>query len=344
MTKDDPLARMREALIDSYKAKTVEGIQCGLCRADSRPVALHVCDFYEGDHEPRLPCVPLGVNSIGRRWSLPVCSVCAPPCRDCGLPIVTGWIRRAVADLTKVPWGTKAQVGLGVCKHLNLTTALKSLHRRPYWTAADLTAAFTMDQSRNHGQSRPEKLPVNQSGPTMKRAQADCAPQPDFRAALKRQYAGWDIGNHGGLETFTRYADQPSGFKLRLSFIPLSASRVNVFAALIPPPDELACDRSKAINSIQHVLLGLGKHDLDLKDVHATLLGNHGVQIDGWCDFRRLLDVLTGGDVEEQYFFLVIFADEPYSRQLGGQPLVVSAAGLVDRISEVADRRAKGGS
>ena len=332
---------LRAALIESYKARTVDGVHCGLCGADSRPTAFHVCDFYQSDLSPRLPCVLIGENSIGRRWSLPVCNVCAPPCRACQLPILTGWIRSAVSELQTVAWAAKAKIGLGVCSHHHPLTALKSLNRRPYWTASELAVSMDADHNQERGQAAVKEMPTGNSKRQDERAPAAGISQPDARAALHRQYAGWDVGDHGGLETFTRYADQPSGYRVRFSFIPLSGSRVDVFAAIIPPPDELNCDRSLAIAAIRHIILGIGSQQIQLMDAKASLLGEHGVQVNGWCDFVDFLTKLSEVRQREEFFLLGLLAIEPFSRQLGGQPLTVSTAGLLDQIETSAARRAR---
>jgi len=327
---------LRANLIHSYKARSVVGVSCGLCRADDRPLAFNICDFYQGAPEPRLPCVPLGENSIGRRWSLPVCTVCAPPCPKCELPIVSGWIRRAVSEIQSVQWAAKAKIGLGVCRHPHPWKAILSINRRPYWTAAELSRA---DEARMDRRGKASPLPGARSvAPTGDSGSAEDQ-QIRARLALQRQLNGWDVAEHGGLTTFTRYAEQPSGFRLRLSFIPVSSSRTNVFAAIIPPPDALKCDRSVAIRNIDGILFGLGPNELEIQDADVSLLGAHGIQITGWLDFLRLIQCLNDVKGTESVFLIGLLARQPFARQLGDSPMVISSLGLLAAISAVADQR-----
>jgi hypothetical protein len=344
MIPEDERLRLRGALLESYKPHHHAEARCGLCGDEHRPLALHVCDFYEDRScPPKSPALLIGENSIGRRWSLPVCTDCAPACPKCELPIMSAWVGRSIEALQTVPWGRKAKVGLGICRHFHPIRSLMSRSKKPYWTAASLIAEAVEPRRGASGDTRSEpRQRQEQAKETENISQRPSSPSPAALAALQRQFAGWDVGDFGGMKAFTRYHEQPSGFRLRVTLIPAAGHRINLFAALIPPPDELNCDRQVAIDSVQDVQVTLGSDSVALVDGELSLLGQHGVQLTGWFVFTDFLQKLVGASGSAGFLRISMHTVEPYTSQLGGSSVVVRTDGLFDKIKAVSEQIARG--
>jgi hypothetical protein len=155
------------------------------------------------------------------------------------------------------------------------------------------------------------------------------------RAALKRQFGGWDIGEFGGLRAVTRYADQPTGYRVRYSLIPVR-DRIDFFIAIIPPPDALNCDRQTAIRSVRKVIFGVGSQEISAHQISIELLGQHGVQITGWFISSELIRTLAETRSREEFMLIGMLTIEPYTSQLGGSPLVVPSGGLKEALDNLA--------
>lgn len=340
MIPEDERLRLRGALLESYKPHHLADARCALCGDGHHPLALHVCDFYEDRScPPTPPALLIGENSIGRRWSLPVCTECAPPCPKCELPIVSGWVKKSVEALQSVPWGHKAKLGLGICRHFHPLRDIASRSKKPYWTATSLTAeAGDSRRSASEGTSRQRQAHTDRPETISTRAPSPSTPA---RAALERQFAGWDVGEFGGMTAFTRYHEQPSGFRLRVSLIPAAGHRINLFAALIPPPDELNCDRQVAIDSVRDVQITLGSDSVALVDGKLSLLGQHGVQLTGWFVFTDFIQKLVGATGSAGPLTIYLQTVEPYTSQLGGRSVLVPTDGLFDRIKAVGEKIAR---
>jgi hypothetical protein len=340
MIPEDERLRIRGALLESYKPQHLAEARCGLCGDGHRPLALHVCDFYEDRScPPKSPALLIGENSIGRRWSLPVCTDCAPPCPKCELPIVSAWVGRSIEALQTVPWGRKAKAGLGVCRHFHPIRSFMSRSRKPYWTVASLIAEGV----------EPRRSPSN-GPPSQEQAQADQpenfssslpSPSSAARSAMERQLSGWDLGEFGGMAAFTRYHEQPSGFRLRVSLFPAAGHRINLFAAIVPPPDELNCDRQLAIDSVRDVQVTLGSDSVDLADGKLSLLGQHGIQLTGWFVFTDFLQKLVRSAGPSGLLTISLRTVEPYTSQLGGRFVVVPTDGLFEGIKTLAEQIAR---
>ncbi|HRD26682.1 MAG TPA: hypothetical protein PLO65_00115 [Caulobacter sp.] len=340
MIPEDERLRLRAELLKSYKAQHLPGAQCALCAQEHRPLALHVCDFYEdASCPPRTPALLIGKNSIGRRWSLPVCTECAPPCPKCGLPIVSGWIKKSVEALQAVPWARKAKIGLGICRHFHPLRDIASRAKKPYWTPESLSAETEETRrgvvegaaDRRHTKAEPRP-----SVPARKPSSSS-----DARAALERQFAGWDVGEFGGMTAFTRYHEQPSGFRLRVSLIPAAGHRINLFAALIPPPDELNTDRQEAIDSVGKVEIAVGSSSVALVEGELSLLGQHGVQLTGWFVFTDFLQKLSEADPRSGEIAIFLRTSEPFQSRLGGRCVTVPTDGLFETIRAVGEQIAR---
>lgn len=372
---EDQRLVMRDALMNSYKPRQVQGAQCGFCGALERPVSLHLADFYaEPTTVPQHPAKFLGANSIGKRWSIPACTKCAPPCNKCGLPISTHWTRAAIAEFRKITWAKKLQQGLGVCRHTHLARELASRFTKPfsaaYWVRGDgptasMEADMTNlpDRSRGRISADGQQLPPgnNQASAQARRSREAEGGSPSkeadinevvgalleamqeekkresdaARAALKRQFGGWDIGEFGGLRAVTRYADQPTGYRVRYSLIPVR-DRIDFFIAIIPPPDALNCDRQTAIRSVRKVIFGVGSQEISAHQISIELLGQHGVQITGWFISSELIRTLAETRSREEFMLIGILTIEPYTSQLGGSPLVVPSGGLKEALDNLA--------
>jgi hypothetical protein len=114
---------IREELLKSFKHRSTNDQCCAICGATEKPLAFHVLQYAQSEQE-NLPdaFVPMSASRGTIRGCFPVCDTCAPPCRKCGLPIVTKRVRvfynRTCANLPKKTHSLL--YGNGVCKtHLH---------------------------------------------------------------------------------------------------------------------------------------------------------------------------------------------------------------------------------
>lgn len=103
---------------------------CVACGRSGVPFALHVVEFYHADSATTpSSLVPMSQSRGTTRGSVPLCSVCCPPCSSCSLPIATPWIKKVVAALKAQYQGITFVVGNGFCRHVHVLQDLKSIFR-----------------------------------------------------------------------------------------------------------------------------------------------------------------------------------------------------------------------
>jgi hypothetical protein len=121
---------LRAGLAEAYKHRSVDGAACAACGRASVPLALHVVEFWHPDSVTTpASFVPMSRSRGIIRGGVPVCTICCPPCRKCGLPVVTPWTRRLVTALATQNQGTRILNGNGFCRHVHLFGDLRSLFR-----------------------------------------------------------------------------------------------------------------------------------------------------------------------------------------------------------------------
>ena len=128
----DMFDAIRSGLIESYKPKLVDGAKCVTCGAIHTPISLHILEFYQAENLPLSKLlVPMSQSFETIRGSVPICTTCAPVCRQCGLPISTPWVVRIGEALqSKIPTVT-IRHGNGVCRqHTHFVHLFLSLTKR----------------------------------------------------------------------------------------------------------------------------------------------------------------------------------------------------------------------
>lgn len=121
---DENLRRSLSTMIEAaWKHRPMNGVACAMCGATSNPIALHVIEYAQ----PSSASMPQGFvcqsESYGTsRGGFPICSICAPPCRKCALPVVTRGVRRFHDSLKQRLSGTDTSLsyGNGFCQHVRL--------------------------------------------------------------------------------------------------------------------------------------------------------------------------------------------------------------------------------
>ena len=106
----DQRSLLREALLESYLHRKVDGCACAICGAQGRSLAFHVLEksIKNTDSTPD-GFVSMSITMGYVKGSFPVCSKCAPPCSSCKLPIDTPQVRRCGL-------ATGAKLGVGHCR------------------------------------------------------------------------------------------------------------------------------------------------------------------------------------------------------------------------------------
>lgn len=116
--------QLRSGLIESYKHRPAKGSPCALCGATARPLAFHILELSidEGTHYPK-GFVPMSASRGRVRGSFPICNVCAPPCKQCQLPLPTEKVLELGHQL-------HAHAGSGICQHMHFGLFASALFKR----------------------------------------------------------------------------------------------------------------------------------------------------------------------------------------------------------------------
>lgn len=97
------------------------GYACAMCRNDERDLAFSILvRSYGKDDKFDSGFVPLSAMKDIILGCFPLCTVCAPSCPKCGLPIAT---QRVLA----FGLGKGANLGEGMCQHRGLREFVRSL-------------------------------------------------------------------------------------------------------------------------------------------------------------------------------------------------------------------------
>lgn len=99
--------KIRQALLESYKHREGNGDSCAICGSSKDKLAYHVIEVDQAGV----------VNGSGMlaHGSLPVCVQCAPPCKKCGLPILTKKVRIFLKNVKGNDQAGDIHAGLGIC-------------------------------------------------------------------------------------------------------------------------------------------------------------------------------------------------------------------------------------
>lgn len=117
--------QIRNELVESFKHRpSKDGASCALCGNASRPLAFHMLELSinEGTHPPN-GFAPMSVSRGRVRGSFPICNVCAPPCKQCQLPIPT-------EKVMELGYRLSAKTGNGICQHIQFGLLLSALFKR----------------------------------------------------------------------------------------------------------------------------------------------------------------------------------------------------------------------
>ena len=112
MQFDSTARRLRAKAEMSHRHSS--GYACAMCRSDERDLAFNVLmRTYGKDDKFSNGFVPLSAAKSVINGCFPLCTVCAPSCPKCGLPVAT---KRVLAFGV----GKRADLGEGMCQHRGL--------------------------------------------------------------------------------------------------------------------------------------------------------------------------------------------------------------------------------
>jgi hypothetical protein len=116
--------QLRKDLIESYRHRAAGDAACALCGNTTRPLAFHMLEasFSEGNQTPD-GFVPMSASRGRVSGSFPICNVCSPPCKKCGLPVPT-------EKVLELGYRLKARSGNGVCQHIQFGLFLSAILKR----------------------------------------------------------------------------------------------------------------------------------------------------------------------------------------------------------------------
>lgn len=122
--------RVRESLLNSYKPREATDVACARCGNRGRPLSFHVIEYYQDENDP-LPMsfVPTSSSMSTIRGGFPVCTTCAKPCRECGLPIKSEKVEEFFLDLRRV-YGSGVVGGNGSCEHMHFSLLIQAVFKR----------------------------------------------------------------------------------------------------------------------------------------------------------------------------------------------------------------------
>lgn len=119
---------IRKGLVESYKPKPMPGTSCLICGLQSKPISLHVLEYYhDSKKDSPLGFVAMSQSGGTTRGSIPICSSCAVPCNRCGLPVATPWHKKIAAFVQAQHPTVTIRVGQGHCSHIHPLQDLLSL-------------------------------------------------------------------------------------------------------------------------------------------------------------------------------------------------------------------------
>lgn len=126
---------LRNMLLDSYKPRKANDVFCARCSNGSLPVSFHLIQFSaDGPVNPPLGCVPMSSRRYDEKeaWSgsFPICTYCAPVCKNCTLPIPSERMLDFLAKLKLEPFGTGVSLGQGFCQHMRLNGLVVAIFKR----------------------------------------------------------------------------------------------------------------------------------------------------------------------------------------------------------------------
>ena len=119
---NNPFETIRSVLVNSYKHRTSPGTACAACGATNRPCAFHLVEYAQPSGRsvpPRFVAMSESGGTI--RGAFVFCDRCAPACRKCELPRVSGRIRAVFKGLRKSLDSSETclQWGSGRCEHFH---------------------------------------------------------------------------------------------------------------------------------------------------------------------------------------------------------------------------------
>jgi hypothetical protein len=125
---------IRSALIKSYRPRNESGVSCACCSRQGVLLSFHAIEYYQDEALP-LPksFVPMSQSRGSIRGSFPICIICAPPCRKCGLPKDTETLLEFYDALDKSDIPGQIVGGNGRCKHLHASLFLHALIKRIFY-------------------------------------------------------------------------------------------------------------------------------------------------------------------------------------------------------------------
>ena len=111
-------------LHESDTPKIHEGLTCALCSKTGLQLSLHVLEksIDEGTLYPH-GFVPMSASRCRLRGSFTLCTLCAPACKKCDLPITTDKV---------LEYGHRhdIKIGLGICQHLQWSVFFIALFKK----------------------------------------------------------------------------------------------------------------------------------------------------------------------------------------------------------------------
>jgi len=108
----DLFVKLRNALREDAKHRVSSDTTCGICGSKNSRFAFHVIETSFVLYDPRP-----GFGS----GSIPVCELCAPPCKKCGLPIVTKKVMNYIKQNQPTSPEVSLRLGNGVCtEHIHI--------------------------------------------------------------------------------------------------------------------------------------------------------------------------------------------------------------------------------
>lgn len=120
-----------EELNKAFMHRPEKDAMCVACGATGKTYGMHVIEYYH-DERSKAPSylIPTSNSRETTRGVVPLCHDCCPPCRKCGLPIATAWVKKLVTRLTQVAPEVSFRIGNGYCtQHLHVWNDVRALFR-----------------------------------------------------------------------------------------------------------------------------------------------------------------------------------------------------------------------
>lgn len=127
ITRKEPSAALRDALLASYRPREIFGQECFFCGRTGSLFSPNLIEYYhDAKYKKAVGLVPTSEARGRVRGYLPICVDCAQRCSKCGLPIRTKWVERMAEQVrTRGPHLT-ISFGQGFCRHIHLIANLQS--------------------------------------------------------------------------------------------------------------------------------------------------------------------------------------------------------------------------